>query len=63
LILAGTGGTPEAAFAWLTATDLTTPLPAWTTNSIGTFDGSGNFSNTISINRSEPERYFRLSTP
>src|SRR5665213_2485955 len=57
LIVTATGGIPNAAYAWLTATNLTTPLSAWTTNTTGTFDGSGNSSSTISITRSEPQRY------
>jgi hypothetical protein len=63
LILAGSGGTAGAGFAWLTATNLATPLAEWTTNTTGTFDGSGNFSSSISIDRSEPDRFFLLSTP
>jgi hypothetical protein len=63
LILAGTGGKAGADYTWLTATNLATPLPEWTTNTTGTFNSSGDFSNSISINRSEPQRYFRLSTP
>jgi hypothetical protein len=63
LILTGVGGTAGAAYAWLTATNLTTPLPEWTTNTTGTFDSSGDFSNSISINRAQEQQYFRLSTP
>jgi len=63
LILSGSGGTPGAAYAWLTATNLATPLPEWTTNITGTFNSSGDFSNSISITHTEPQRYFRLSTP
>ena len=63
LILAGSGGTPGAAYAWLTATNLTTPLPAWTQDGAGTFDSSGNFSTSIPIKTTESARFFRLSTP
>jgi hypothetical protein len=63
LVVAGTGGAPGASYAWLTAANLQTPLSAWSTISTGTFDGSGNFSGSIPINHSEPQRYFRLSTP
>jgi hypothetical protein len=63
LVLVGSGGKAGAAYAWLTATNLTTPLSDWTTNTTGTFNSSGGFSNSISINQSEAQRYFRLSTP
>jgi hypothetical protein len=63
LILAGSGGTPGAGFAWLSSTNLSTPLSAWTTNTTGTFDSSGDFSTSIAINHSAPQLFFRLSTP
>ncbi len=63
LILSGSGGTPGAPYAWLTATNLATPLSAWITNSTGTFDSNGDFSSTNAINHAEGQRYFRLSTP
>jgi hypothetical protein len=63
LILTGSGGTPGAAYAFLTATNLATPLADWTTNITGTFNNSGGFSNSISITHTEEQRYFRLSTP
>jgi hypothetical protein len=63
LVLTGSGGTPGAAYAWLTSTNLATPLAEWTTNTSGTFNSSGDFSNSISINPAEPEVYFRLKTP
>lgn len=63
LILTGTGGTPGGGYTWLTSTNIATPLASWTTNSTGTFDGTGAFSNAIPINRSEPDRFFRLRVP
>jgi hypothetical protein len=63
LVLSGTGGTPGASFAWLTATNLTTPLADWTTNTTGTFNGSGGFSTSIPVVQAEGQRFFRLSTP
>jgi hypothetical protein len=60
LILAGSGGTPSASFAWLTTTNLATPLPEWTTNTTGTFDSSGNFSNSIPVDLSVPAQFFVL---
>ncbi len=63
LILTGSGGTPGAQFTWLTTTNLMTPIALWTTNTVGSFDGSGNFSNAIPINTSVPARFFQLRTP
>ena len=63
LILTGTGGTPGGGYTWLTSINLATPLAAWTTNSTGTFDGSGNFSNSIPVNPANPDRFFRLRIP
>jgi hypothetical protein len=63
LILTGSGGTPGGSYAWLTATNVTTPLPNWTTNSTGVFNGSGAFSNAIPINPAVAARFFRLKTP
>ena len=62
LVLAGTGGTAGAGFAWLTTTNLATPLSEWTTNTTGTFDSSGNFSSSIPIIHTEPGQYFLLKT-
>jgi autotransporter-associated beta strand protein len=62
-ILTGTGGTPGGAYTWLNSTNVSLPLTQWTTNTTGTFDGSGNFSNAIPINVSEPARFFQLRVP
>jgi hypothetical protein len=63
LILTGTGGTPGGSYTWLTSTNLATPVASWTTNTTGTFDGSGAFSNAIPINHAELDRFFLLRTP
>ena len=62
LVLAGAGGTPNAGYAWLAATNLSAPIN-WTTNLTGTLDGSGAFSNTIPINTSQPASFFTLRIP
>jgi Immunoglobulin I-set domain len=62
LILTGTGGTPNAGYTWLQTTNLSVPI-TWTTNSTGTLDGSGAFSNSIPINPAVPDSYFRLRMP
>ena len=63
LILTGSGGTAGASYTWLTSTNLTTPIALWTTNTVGNFDGSGDFSNAIPISTSTPAKFFRLRTP
>jgi hypothetical protein len=62
LILTGAGGTPNAGYTWLVTTNLTTPIN-WTTNSTGTLDGAGSFSNAIPINASQRASFFRLRMP
>lgn len=62
LILTGTGGTPNAGYTWLTATNLSAPIN-WTTNSTGTLDGTGSFSNAIPIDAAQPASFFRLRLP
>jgi hypothetical protein len=61
-VLTGGGGTPNSPYTWLTTTNLAPPV-IWTTNSAGTLDGTGAFSNAIPINRIEPGRYFRMRLP
>ena len=63
LILQGAGGPPGASYKWITSTNVAAPLPTWTTNSTGVFDGSGGFSNAFPISTSVPARFFRLKTP
>jgi hypothetical protein len=62
LILTGTNGTPDCGYTLLTATNLSAPIN-WRTNSVGTLDGTGAFSNAIPINPSQPAGFFRLRIP
>jgi autotransporter-associated beta strand protein len=63
LILTGSGGTVGAGYTWLTTTNLATPMASWKTNTTGSFDGSGDFSNAIPVSTSTPAQFFRLRTP
>jgi len=63
LVLTGTGGTPSGTYSLLTATNLTTPIASWTTNTTGTFDTGGAFSNAIPVNATTPAQFFRMKTP
>jgi hypothetical protein len=62
IIIAGTGGTPNAAYTWLFTTNLTPPV-IWTTNSTGTLDAAGAFSNSIPINLMMPAGFFQFRIP
>jgi hypothetical protein len=62
LILSGSGGTANAGFTLLTTTNLSAPI-IWTTNSTGTLDGTGSFSNSIPVNTSRRTAFFRLRFP
>jgi hypothetical protein len=63
LIVTGTGGTPGAGYTWLTTTNLALPIASWTTNTTGTLDGAGAFSNAIPITATPPDSFFRLRLP
>lgn len=63
LILTGTGGTPGASYTWLTSTNLTAPISAWTTNSTGVLDGAGSFSNAIPADLNQRQKFFQLRLP
>jgi hypothetical protein len=62
LVLTGGGGTPNTQYTWLTTTNLSVPIN-WTTNNIGTLDGTGAFSNIIPITAIPSARFFKLRIP
>ena len=62
LILTGTGGTPNSGYTWLATTNLAPPVQ-WTTNSTGTLDGTGAFSNSLPINANQSAAFFKLEMP
>lgn len=63
IILTGTGGTPGSGYTVLSSTNLAAPLTSWVTNTTGTMDGSGSFSNGVPVSASEPERFFTIRVP
>ena len=63
MIFTGTGGTPNAPYAVLTATNVALPLSNWVSIATNLFDSGGNFSFTNPITPGEPQRYFRIRTP
>jgi Concanavalin A-like lectin/glucanases superfamily/Immunoglobulin domain len=58
LIFSGTGGTANGTYYVLTTTNLTNSLPNWTVLSTNTFDGTGAFNVTNSINPGTPQRFY-----
>jgi hypothetical protein len=63
LIVSGTGGYPlNSSYTWLSTTNLSPPV-VWTTNSTGTLDGTGSFSNSIPINAAQRANFFLLRIP
>jgi T5SS/PEP-CTERM-associated repeat protein len=63
VIISGTGGTPNAPYAVLTATNVITPLSNWVSIATNLFDSSGNFSFTNGIAPEIPQRFFRIRSP
>jgi len=62
LILAGTGGTSNAPYTVLTATNVALPLSNWVSLVTNQFGAGGEFSFTNGI-LDELQRYFRIRTP
>jgi len=60
LILTGTGGTANAAYEWLTTTNVALPLADWTISTTGVLDGNGAFSNALPVNAAQPSSFFKL---
>ncbi len=63
LVVTGSGGTAGTGYTLLTTTNLVNSIATWTTNTTGTFDGTGSFSNSIPVNVSQPTQFFRVRTP
>jgi hypothetical protein len=59
LILTGTVGAAGGGYLLLTTTNLVSPI-VWTTNTTGTLDGTGSFSNAIPVTASRPTSFFKL---
>jgi len=62
LILTGTNGTPNSGYTWLVTTNLADPI-RWQTNSMGTLDANGAFSNSLPVSLSGQVNFFRLRVP
>jgi autotransporter-associated beta strand protein len=62
LVFSGTGGTPDANYYVLTATNLATPATNWSRIQTNQFDGSGNFSVTNGP-VTNAQNFYRLQLP
>jgi hypothetical protein len=60
LVLAGSGGTAGAAYTILSSTNVLGP---WVTNTAGTFNQNGGFSNAIPVSSSIHSEFFRVQVP
>jgi hypothetical protein len=63
MILSGSGGAAGYAYTVLTSTNLTAPVASWGVVGTGTFDASGNFSFTNSVDPQLPKAYFAIQVP
>jgi hypothetical protein len=61
--LAGTGGTPSAAYRVLASTNLLQPIPQWAVIATNQFDGSGNFLFAAPVGTNTPVMFFLLRSP
>jgi autotransporter-associated beta strand protein len=63
LVMSGSGGTANASYYLLTATNLAAPLNAWTRMATNQFDAGGNFNFTNPAGPNSPRRFYRLQMP
>jgi hypothetical protein len=61
-ILTGANGQANSSYTLLTTTNLSSPI-TWTTNSTGTLDANGAFSNAIPIRGLPASSFFQLQVP
>jgi hypothetical protein len=60
LVFSGTNGTASGTFYVLTATNLAIPLTNWVILATNSFDASGNFSVTNTVNRGTPQQFYQI---
>jgi T5SS/PEP-CTERM-associated repeat protein len=63
VVVSGTGGTPNAPYAVLTATNVVLPLSNWASIATNQFDPGGGFTFTNGIDPGIPQRFFGIRTP
>jgi autotransporter-associated beta strand protein len=63
LIFSGTGGAANGTYYVLTATNLSSPLIDWLPVQTNTFDASGNFTVTNTLDVNAPQVFYRIKQP
>jgi hypothetical protein len=63
LILSGSGGPANGTYYILASPDIAVPLTNWTVLVTNTFDASGGFSFTNTVNPGSPQQFFTLKAP
>jgi hypothetical protein len=58
VVITGSHGTTNGVYYVLTTTNLSLPANAWTPVATNTFDGSGNFSATVSYSTNDAQRFY-----
>jgi autotransporter-associated beta strand protein len=62
-VMSGSNGVAFHTYYVLASTDVTLPVTSWTPIATNTFDSSGNFTFTNTINPAIPQRFFRIQVP
>jgi hypothetical protein len=62
-VLTGSGGTAGSGYSVVTQTNLAQPRVNWTVIGTGTFNGSGNFSNSIAVTPGGPKQFYQIRVP
>jgi len=63
LTLSGGGGTPNTDYILLASTNVALSVPNWDRVTTNQFDSGGNFSVSISVTPSVPQRFFLIQLP
>ena len=61
--LFGSGGAPDGTYRVFASADLTQPRSNWVQIASGSFDGSGDFSFSVTNNPAEPRKFYLLEVP
>jgi hypothetical protein len=62
-VISGSGGLVGATYYVLATNNVTAPLATWPRIATNVFDASGNFSASIPIDPSAPNRFFTIQAP
>jgi hypothetical protein len=62
VLITGTNGTVNSGFFVLSSTNLALPINQWVSLATNTFNSSGNFSVSVPVSASEPQRFYRIQS-